>query len=229
MAFSRTKFTLVHAPELDRAMRNIGLRIGAASWQGPPADIEVTLASVVREALPTDYRLLAVLLAWLDRHHGRVNVPRLGRVLSEVDSTSTERALWAAIGHWLGRSDSRWDALTKLYKGPRVDLGDPLSTELAIRRHGEDPRFVDAPVRVDAKILRSRPSDVYTEAQVAERHPVYRARLLHGPTHRADVWAALDQDPERSVAEVAHAVGCAYASAHQVAADWRLARACGVA
>jgi hypothetical protein len=78
-------------------------------------------------------------------------------------------------------------------------------------------------------VQRIRPSDVYTEAQVAERHPVYRARLLHGPTHRADIWAALDRDPERSVADVAHDVGCAYASARQVAADWRLARACGVA
>jgi hypothetical protein len=39
------------------------------------------------------------------------------------------------------------------------------------------------------------------------------------------VWAALDQRPDATVAEIARSVGCAYETARSVAEDWRTARA----
>jgi len=48
-----------------------------------------------------------------------------------------------------------------------------------------------------------------------------------GPSFRADVWTALEQAPDLSVADVARQASCSFATAWQAAQDFRLLRAAG--
>jgi hypothetical protein len=229
MSFSRTVPEVLGGAALDVAMRGIGMRIGgsrSATLRGA-ADLERTLVSVASEALPSDFRLLGVLLAWLAVHQERLNVPRLRRLLQEAARTPLARAWWAAVGTWLGRGDVRWRALSKLYAGPRQDLDDPAVTALQVQRVGEDARFEGTALRVHAKLLRSRTADVEQPAELAAHHPLYFRRLMLGPNYRADVWAALDEQPDATAAEVARVVGCAYETARSVGKDWALAQSVG--
>ena len=66
--------------------------------------------------------------------------------------------------------------------------------------------------------------DVEKPAVLAAQHPLYFGRLLLGPNYRADVWAALDEQPDATPAQVARMVGCAYETARSVAKDWALAQ-----
>jgi hypothetical protein len=137
------------------------MRVGSTRASRDPADIEVTLASAFEQALPRDYRLLGVIVAWLEEHHARVNVPRLGRVMKRSAAGGPfVLAFWAAIGHWLGAQDARWRALERLYVGETLDLDDAEITAIQLQRAGVDPRFAGSPLRVHAKLLRSRAADV---------------------------------------------------------------------
>jgi hypothetical protein len=226
MAFSRPRLDLLADSSLDGCLRGCGLRVGKFVPATRFADLELTLASAARQGLPSEYRLLGVLAAWLAVHHCRVNVPRLGRLIRQSEPSVLESAWWATVGGWLGAHDLRWKALLHLYSGPRLGLeGDDEITDLMIQRHGEDRRFEAGPLRVHSKLLRSRLQDVDTPEQLVRRHATYRARVIHGTNHRADIWAELDRDADRPVAEVARAVGCAYESARSIVGDWRLAQA----
>lgn len=221
MPFSRTQ------PEpaitsLDAALRSLGIRVGSMPASREPADIELTLASAIEHALPRDYRLLAVIVTWLEMHHARVNVPRLGRVVKGTAAGPLVAAFWAAIGHWLGPQDTRWLAMKRLYVGKTLDLDDAEITAMQLQRVGADPRFAGSPLRVHAKLLRSRAADVDTSEQLAARHPLYRKRLELGANYRADVWYALERDPQATPAQIARKVGCSYETARSVAEDFRL-------
>ncbi len=224
MPFSRATPSLFIGSALDEAMRSIGLRIGSASKRKEAADLEVTLLSAVASALPTDYRLLGVLVAWLELHHARVNVPRLGRILAHAEASTLARCFWSAIGTWLGRTDTRWRVMSRLHRGAPIDLDDPEVTKVQFSRVGSDPRFAGTALRVHARLLRSRPQDVDDAVQLAMRHHVYLRRVQLGATYRADVWAALDQSPNASAADIARRVGCAYETARSVAEDWNTVR-----
>lgn len=224
MSFSRTIPTLLAGRELQEALRSVGLRIGPPIVAAEPADIEVTLLSAVVSALPHDFRLLGVIVGWLELHHGRVNVPRLGRLLGSTSTSVLVRGFWAAMGTWLGQTDARFRVLSRLYRGRRLDLDDPEVTALQLARVGPDRRFEGTVLRVHARLLRARPVDVDDAVQLASRHPGYLRRVQLGPSYRADVWAALDHDPNATVAEIARRVGCAYETARSVAADWNTAR-----
>lgn len=222
MPFSRKQPASVIA-NLGAALRSLGIRVGSTPASREPADIELTLALAVEQALPRDYRLLAVLVTWLDEHHARVNVPRLGRVAkSKAAGDPLLSAFWAAIGQWLGAQDTRWLAMKRLYVGKTLDLDDAKITAIQLKRAGADPRFAGSPLRVHAKLLRSRTADVDTSEQLAARHPLYRKRLELGANYRADVWCALDREPHATPAQIARKVGCSYETARSVAEDFRL-------
>lgn len=224
MSFSRIKPALTRGEELDDAMRSIGMRIGSGRISEVAADLEVTLVSASVEAMPQDFRLLGVLVAWLEVHHAYVNVPRLKRLVLTAAEAKPARAFWSAVGAWLGSTDSRFRALESLYRGPRVSLDDPEITALQLERVGADPRFDGSRLVVHAKLLRSRRADVDEPAVLVKRHPLYRMRVRLGPTYRADVWCALEASPDASPAEIARRVGCAYETARAVTADFRLDR-----
>jgi hypothetical protein len=82
-------------------------------------------------------------------------------------------------------------------------------------------------LRAPANVLRDRPDDVLTPNELAARHSGYRWRLVIGPTYRADMWAALEQNPLLPAASLARTAYGSFATAWQTRRDfvaWRTAR-----
>lgn len=105
----------------------------------------------------------------------------------------------------------------------------PIPVELLIRgtafqiaRRGEDARFAGSKLRVPTGTLRDRADDVVPPHVLARRHAGYRNRVLMGPSFRADVWTVMEKKPDLSVADIARRAACGFATAWQIAADFRL-------
>jgi hypothetical protein len=148
-----------------------------------------------------------------------VNADRLTKLIAAQRSPRL-RALGAALAR--GQSqDRRFARLAALYVGLRQDLTEA-GTEFQVARHGEDPRFAGSPVRVASHILRDRAGDVLQPAELATRHHAYRCRVMMGPSYRADMWAALEEDPTLSAAALARRTYGSFATAWHVRCDFGL-------
>lgn len=204
--------------ELTEAMVGIGMSFAARA--NYDANIEDTvLAASEQGMLHDDLRTLAILVTWLGVHARLINADRLTRLV-EAHQAPRVRAFWSAIALWQ-KKDRRFARLVSLYQGERVDLLS-VGTDFQVRRHGEDPRFEGSALRVPANTLRDRPADVLEPAELARRHRTYRQRLIMGPSYRADMWAALEENPALSAAELARAAHGSFATAWQVKRDWQL-------
>ncbi|MEO8903395.1 MAG: hypothetical protein ABI627_17895, partial [Polyangiaceae bacterium] len=113
--------------------------------------------------------------------------------------------------------------LAGAYEGAPIELL-PTGTEFQVKRRGEDGRFTRSKLRVPKGTLRDRHEDVLSPEVLVRRHLGYRNRVLMGPSFRADVWTALERAPNLSVADVARKASCSFATAWQVAQDYRLLR-----
>ena len=200
-----------------------GIGMNFAAKPQADADLEVTLvhASAVG-MIDGDLRVLSVLTTWLGVHHAHINADRLVRLVGAQPSERV-RAYWSAIATWL-QQDRRFARLTRAYEGPPIDLL-PTGTEFQIKRRGADRRFAELSLRVPLGTLRDRADDVLAPDVLARRHAGYRNRVLMGPSFRADVWTVLEQAPDLAIADVARRASCSFATAWQVAQDFRLFRA----
>ncbi|MEZ4360107.1 MAG: hypothetical protein R3B48_08000 [Kofleriaceae bacterium] len=227
MAFSRA--TLPPPPptpeELTARMVGIGMRFAAE----PDADAEIESTLLHASALGMeagDLRVLAVLTTWLGMHHPHVNADRLVRLVA-AHASERVRAYWAAVATWL-RRDRRLARLVGARDRAPIDLL-PTGTAFQLQRRGDDERFAGSRLRVPRGTLRDRPEDVLAPELLVQRHAGYRHRVLLGPSFRADVWTILERSPDLSVAEVARAAACSFATAWQTTQDHRLLRAAGLA
>lgn len=201
---------------LTSAMVGIGMRFAAAS--APGANIEDTLLFASIEAMENhDLRVLAILVTWFGVHAPWVNADRLTKIVAAQESTRT-RSLWSALARWQGR-DRRFTRLAKLRPARRLDLL-PTGTDFQVGRRGEDPRFAGSALRVPANVLRDRAADVEQPAELARHHHAYRYRVMIGPTYRADMWAALEDDPTLSAAAMARKTYGSFATAWHVRRDF---------
>ncbi len=214
------------APSTDKLtadMVGIGMLVGGEGARDP--NIEDTLLFASHEGMERgDLRVLAVLATWFGVHSGRVNADRLTRLVALQESKRV-RAFWSALAHWRS-TDRRFARLARSYRGPRADLLTT-GTDFQVGRHGEDPRFARSRLCAPANVLRDRPADVLTSAELAARHSAYRWRLVIGPTYRADMWAALEREPALSAAALARTAYGSFATAWQTRRDfgvWRTAR-----
>lgn len=202
-------------------MVGIGMLFAAPASREP--NIEDTLVAASDAGMErNDLRVLSVLTTWLGIHHPRINADRLVRAL-KVQPSSRVLCYWASVGTWL-RKDSRLARLETLYEGSRIDLLRS-GTGFQVGRRGEDPRFRGSCLRVPAGILRDRAADVLSPAELVKRNTTYRFRVLIGPTYRADMWAALELDPELSAARLARSTYGSFATAWKVRQDWALLHA----
>jgi len=223
MAFSRaTALEPTLAPdELTARMVGIGMKFAAVPRID--ADLEGTLVHASAAGMiDGDLRALAVLTTWLGVHHAHVNADRLVRLVYAHPSERV-RAYFAAIATWL-KKDRRLARLAGAYAGAPIELL-PTGTAFQIGRRGEDPRFVDSPLRAPSGTLRDRPADVLSPDLLVRRHAGYRNRVLMGPSFRADVWTVLEKTPGLSVADVARRASCSFATAWQAVQDFHLLRA----
>lgn len=220
MAFSRSP-ALESRPDTARLtadMTGIGMNFAVEPNFDAPIEETLVYASAVG-MVEGDLRVLAVLTTWLGRHHEVMNADRLVRCVKAHPSERVH-AYWAGIAAWLSK-DRRLARLTKLYRGVELDLLS-VGTEFQLTRRGEDERFRGSPLRVPAGTLRERDSDIVSQQFMVRSHAGYRNRVLMGPTWRADVWTVLERYPDADVAEVARRAKCSFATAWQVAQDFRL-------
>lgn len=202
--------------KLTADMISIGLRFGGES--STPANIEDTLIAASLEGVGGDYRVLSLLTEWLDYHIFNVNADRLVQLVLELKDENVRR-YWCAVSQWK-RSDTRFKKLATLYKN-RFTIFD--GVDFQIERNGEDPRFKDSIFRVANGTLRIRPKDITPPEMLKNEHPTYRARLLIGPTYRADMWAILDSEgPDIPAAEVARRAYGSFTTAHRVKRNWSI-------
>lgn len=219
MAFSRSlALAELGYEDLTEAMAGIGMAFATKAAEHPPIEETLVLASE-EGMLRDDLRVLSVLVTWLEVHQERLNVDRLTRLVRASEYRRV-KAFWAAIASCFSK-DRRLSRLKRTYAGPPVDLL-AIGNEFQIARRGEDERFEGSCLKAPAGTLRQRPSDVLTPEELVRRHRTYRARVLIGPSWRADAWAEIEATPEISTAEVARRAGCAFATAWQVRRDFAL-------
>ena len=223
MAFSRVVApeTLAQGEDLTRAMTRIGMAFGSpvATTAETEPNLEDTLVAASLEGMGGDLRTLAVLVTWIGVHDARIHADRLIRLLRTIPAPRV-RAFWAAIAQWLEK-DRRFARLVGLHRGPRIDLLER-GTAFHVRRRGEDARFEGSALRVPAGVLRDRPGDVLTPAELARHHATYRQRVQQGPSYRADMWATLELEPALTPAELARRTYGSFATAWEVKRDWEL-------
>jgi hypothetical protein len=201
----------------------IGLLVGGEGSRDP--NIEDTLLAASVEGLERDdLRVLAVLTTWFGVHSAHVNADRLTRLVALQESKRV-RAFWSALARWRA-TDRRFTRLVRAYLGPRLDMLST-GTEFQVARHGKDGRFAGSKLRVPANVLRDRPADALPPAELARSHSAYLWRLAIGPTYRADMWAALERQPDLSAAALARATYGSFATAWQVRRDFAVWRAAG--
>lgn len=220
MGFKRTLGppALIEGDALTAAMVGIGMNFAAPP--APDPNIEDTLLAASVEGLDhEDFRVLSVLVSWLETHAAWINADRM-TTLASRQSSDRLQAFWSAVGAWLSK-DRRFARMARIYHGPRLDLLAS-GTAFHLRRSGEDPRFADGPLRVPGKVLRDRKADVLTPAELARKHRAYRRRILLGPSYRADMWAELEADPSMPAAELARRTYGSFATAWHVKHDWQV-------
>ena len=204
---------------LTAAMAGIGMAFAAEP--NYDANIEDALYFASLEGMDRDdLRTLSVLTMWLAVFSRWINADRLVRILQTQECSERVRCFWTGFYRWMEK-DRRFSRLSNLYTGPRLDLLTA-GMDFLVRRFGEDPRFQHGPLRVPSNTLRVRESDVLTPSELARHHRVFRARVMMGPSYRADLWASLEQYPSLSVAELARRAHGSFASAWQVKYDFNL-------
>jgi hypothetical protein len=205
---------------LTSAMVGIGMNFASPAAAEP--NIEDTLLFASVEGMDrSDLRVLSVLVTWFGIHAPWVNADRLTKLV-KLEKSARVRAFWSALARWQAK-DRRFNRLAKVYKGPRVDLVTT-GNAFQLKRHGEDPRFAGGPLRAPANVLRDRDADVLEPAKLARRHRAYRRRVMMGPSYRADMWAALEDDASLSAAALARKTYGSFATAWHVRRDFALIR-----
>jgi hypothetical protein len=199
----------------------VGIGMNFAAPPAPEPNIEDTIFLAGIEGMEKDdLRVLAVLVTWFGVHAPWVNADRLTSLAAAEESPRVQ-ALWSALALWQ-KGDRRFARLGLLYAGPPQVVG--AGTDYRIQRYGEDMRFKASPIRVAANVLRDRAADVLQPSVLAGRHLAYRYRIMMGPSYRADMWAALERDPELTAAALARKAYGSFATAWRVRRDFELIR-----
>ncbi len=199
-------------------MVGIGINLAAKPSRNPNIE-DTLLAASIAGMDEDDLRVLALLVSWLEVHLRWVNVDRLIRAVGTQQSIRV-RAFWTAIGRWQ-RKDARFARLAKTSRSRTIHLLRS-GSEFQLRRKGIDARFIAGPLRVPDGVLRDRKTDILAPPALAKKHQTYQARVLMGPSYRADMWAALTASPSLSPTQLARKTYGSFASAWTVKRDWEL-------
>lgn len=224
MAFRRVtqRAEPLEGPSLSSAMAGIGMAF--AVTPDYEANIEDTLIAASLEGTERDrLRELSVLTTWWQVHSTWVNADRLIALVSALSSPRVH-AYWRALA-LMKQADHRFRRLAAVApSGDRVPLL-AVGNDFQVQRRGEDARFQASPLIVPDGTLRPRAMDVLSAERIAHHHAAYRARVMMGPSYRADMWAQLDRDPSLSGSELARRTYGSVATASRVRRDHALWKA----
>ena len=220
MGFSRNVAprVLPEGEALSRAMAGVGMAIAAEPDYSVP--IEDTLMAVSIAGMQHDQlRELALLTTWWTVHATFVNADRLYELVG-LHASERLRAYWSALAS-TRRTDPRFRRFAGLAPTGEHHLLRAGSA-FQLSRRGEDARFVGSQLKVPEGVLRDRVGDVLSPERLARHHRSYRARVLMGPSYRADMWAALEREPTLTGAELARRTYGSIATASRVKRDLAL-------
>ena len=208
----------VPAEDISSLLSGLGCALAVEPHRN--ADIEYSLFLASKESLEhLDFRLLGLLVQWIDIHESYINHPRLLRLVKT--SSSRTKHFWKAIAQWK-QTHRKWSKFLLLDSPPsRFELL-PIGTAFQIQRKGEDPRFVDTDLCIPNGLLRVRNGDVLSKKQLVGFHHIYANRVRFGVCLRADLWSLLELDSGLNSTQLANKVGCAFASAWHVKQDFLL-------
>ncbi len=191
----------------------------ASDASSEPNIEDTLLAASVEGMVRDDLRVISVLVTWMQIHYPWINADRLTRIVSNEKSLRV-KAFFAATAARL-KKDRRFARMAKLYTEPQIDILR-VSADFQIERKGEDHRFENTVLRVPSGVLRFRQSDVLAPSELARVHSTYRQRIFMGPTYRADMWAALENEPTMTAAKLARQTYGSFATAWQVKKDFKI-------
>lgn len=157
------------------------------------------------------------------KHSSLINVDRLTRALMELKENTLLLAFWAALAKTTGH-DLRFKRMRSLYKGRPILLDDK-SSELLIKRNGEDFRFKKNCLIVPNNMLRSRPSDILDLHELVKIHLGAYYRVMLGPTYRADCFAELKISKASTPSETTRRSYSAFKTAWDAKKDWDVIKA----
>ena len=199
----------------------IGMRFAATPSSKEPNIENTIVAASIEGIVHEDYRVLSLLVDWFGVHLERVNVDRLTKMVRLLGDDRV-KAFWAALAQWQKR-DWRLKRLQKAYTKPRLELMGK-GTSFQIERYGEDERFDGTVLRIPAKLLRHRLTDILPPQELTKKHRAYYFRVMMGPSYRADMWATIEQSPELTPAEIARATYGSFPTAWETRRDWLIVR-----
>lgn len=203
--------------ELSSALVGIGIKLSGKEVCNQNIENVLFYASV--EALTGDYRLLSLLVNWIDIHSDRILVDRLYHLVKELGDEK-QKAFWSGVACWKS-IDPRFSKLKKLYEGNRIELLG-VGTKFQVSTKGEDERFKNSPIIVANKTLRERPSDIMSPNILAKKHLAYYYRVIIGSTYKADMWAMLELNPDLNISQLAKITYGSFATAWRVKQEWEL-------
>jgi hypothetical protein len=203
--------------QLTDDMISIGFLIGSGGGSRN-ANIENTLVAASVESVGGDYRVLDVLIQWLEVHLFCVNADRLVKLL-QAQSKEVQR-FWCGVFQWK-KKDPRFHKYIRLHRKARLSI--PQDSEYQFKKYGEDERFQSTSLRVPANMLRRGPRDVMSPAELSKRNRFYRYRVQMGPNYRADLWALIEQSKGKlAPGDLAREAFASYPSAWHVKRDWKI-------
>ena len=183
----------------------------------PPRYLETTEGGLLGP------QFIFALSDFLSIKDGGIHIDRESLIQLVRAQSPRVRAYWAALARWQGK-DRRFARLVRGHGGARVDVLSA-GTEFQLRRHGEDARFAGSAIRAPANLLVDRPGSVLAPEELARHHVAYRCRLMIGPSYRADMWAALEDDATLTASELARVTYGSFATAWHVRRDFALVAA----
>jgi len=214
---------------LDADLATLGFNLAFDEWPMDP-DIEKTLIACSYEAIYFDNaRNGGLLVDWITAHHSKLNVDRLIKLITQLHEEPLfwVKAFWCANAQRLEKKDTRFRRLADFYRGQEFDFVERKKvptdfgiTDMYIRLHGEDERFIGTCFRLSKNIFRNRPRDIRPVRAIQKRHKGFRFRTMFGPNYRADVWALLYRDPTLTGYRLAKIALCSEPSALSIKKDY---------
>jgi len=221
MSFKRSLLPHFHyeGDELTSALISIGVRLSGQKSKRPVNIEDVLLSGSIEGVLQEDYRVLGLLVDWVEVHGRMINVDRLISIVEAYNNIKI-KYFWKAVGE-SQKVDPRWKKTKNFKVEGRVDLLES-GTDFLVKKNGEDERFKNTSLRVPKLTLRHRLEDIQTPVTLAKMNSFYRARLMISPSFKADVWAYLEFEPEISTSELARISYSSFATAWQTKKDFEI-------
>ena len=215
-------FIIKTGKQLDNDLRAIGFNLSCEKKSTDP-NIEISLVSASVETINNqDNRLGGLLVDWITIHSLRINVDRLTKFVFNLSDSEHKfvKIFWCANAQRLFPKDQRFQRLSKLYKGKRINFAN--LTKILIEIKGEDERFKRTCIRIPKGYFPERLKQIFSGSIVAKNHLPYRYRLMMGPSYRADLWALLKRYPTLSAYSLGKKAYCSYRTAYIAKKDYEL-------